>query len=107
MAEGGVISAQVLNEFTSVALRKHGRSWEDVAEAITLLRSHILDIAPLTADTHALAFGLVRQHMLSFYDALIVASALECGCDRLVSEDLQAGQCFGKLRVVNPFAPPP
>ncbi len=103
LASGGLISAQVLNEFTNVALRKHGRSWQDVAGATTVIRQHFPEIAPLTADTHARAMGLIRSHLLSFYDALIVASAIENDCDRLCSEDLQAGQRFGKLLVVNPF----
>jgi predicted nucleic acid-binding protein len=103
LAQGGVISTQVLNEFSNVTFRKHGRGWQEVADAITVIRQHFPDVAPLTADTHARAMGLARNHMLSFYDALIVASAIENDCDRLYSEDLQSGQRFGKLVVVNPF----
>jgi len=40
---------------------------------------------------------------LSFFDALIVASALEAGARRLLSEDMQAGWRFGALEIVNPF----
>lgn len=43
------------------------------------------------------------QGGLSFYDALIVASALEAGADRLLSEDMQAGRRFGTLEIVDPF----
>ena len=39
----------------------------------------------------------------SFYDSLIVAAALEGGCTRLLSEDLQHGQQIDGLRVENPF----
>jgi predicted nucleic acid-binding protein len=46
---------------------------------------------------------LACDHNLSVYDALIVASALEAGCDRLYSEDLQHGRVFGALTVRNPF----
>lgn len=40
---------------------------------------------------------------LAFYDALIVAAALEGGCKRLLTEDLQHGQRIGTLRIENPF----
>jgi predicted nucleic acid-binding protein len=38
-----------------------------------------------------------------FYDSLIVAAALEAGCTRLLSEDLQHGQRIDSLTVENPF----
>jgi predicted nucleic acid-binding protein len=40
---------------------------------------------------------------LAFYDALIVAAAIEAGCDTLFTEDMQHGRKFGSLTVVNPF----
>jgi len=40
---------------------------------------------------------------LSFYDALIVASAIETGCDILYTEDMQHGRAIGGLAIVNPF----
>jgi hypothetical protein len=36
-------------------------------------------------------------------DALIVASAIETGCDILYTEDMQHGRAFGGLAIVNPF----
>lgn len=59
---------------------------------------------PITSDTHASAIAIARDHGLSFFDALIVSSALEAGCDRLYSEDLQDGRRFPGLTIVNPFA---
>jgi predicted nucleic acid-binding protein len=46
---------------------------------------------------------LYGQGGLSWFDALIVSAAQQAGCDVLYSEDLQHGQRFGSLRVVNPF----
>lgn len=54
--------------------------------------------------THAQALALARDHSLSIYDALVVASALEAACDTLYSEDLQNGRRFPALTIVNPFA---
>src|SRR5437764_662000 len=46
---------------------------------------------------------LARDHGLAFYDALIVAAALEAGCDTLFTEDMQHGRKFGSLTIINPF----
>jgi len=47
----------------------------------------------------------LHHYKLSFYDALIVAAALETQCQFLYSEDLQAGQEIeGKLKIINPFS---
>lgn len=40
---------------------------------------------------------------VSYWDALIVETAADSGATLLVTEDLQHGQSFGELRVVNPF----
>ncbi len=48
-----------------------------------------------------------RRARMSFYDALIVAAALEAGCDTPYSEDMQDGRKIGALTIVNPFAPTP
>ena len=48
-----------------------------------------------------------ERYKLSWWDALIVAAAQRAGCRTLLSEDFQAGQQFGDLTVVNPFAAAP
>ena len=104
LSEGGRISAQVLNEFTNVARKKRQRTWSEIEAAIAAIRESFPDIVPLTDQTNARALPLARDHNVSFfYDALIVASSLEAGCDTLLTEDLQDGRKFGGLTVVNPF----
>jgi predicted nucleic acid-binding protein len=103
IASGGVISAQVLNEFTNVARRKRQREWADIERAVSVIRARFPDIMPLTADTHAAALDLARDHGLAFYDALVVAAAIEGRCDILYSEDMQNGRTIGGLAIVNPF----
>jgi predicted nucleic acid-binding protein len=49
------------------------------------------------------ALHLATKYSLSWYDSLIVASAIEGQCGVLYSEDFQDGQRFGSLRVVNLF----
>lgn len=103
LQRGGVVSAQVLNEFTNVARNKLLHGWADIEFAIVQFRTALDSILPLTVETHSAALGLARDHGLAFYDALIVASALEAGCDTLFSEDLQDGRAFGGLTIRNPF----
>jgi predicted nucleic acid-binding protein len=47
---------------------------------------------------------LQDRYRYSFYDSLIIAAALDSGCDRLYTEDLQDGQRIEGLTIVNPFA---
>jgi predicted nucleic acid-binding protein len=49
------------------------------------------------------ALVLARDHTLAFYDALIVAAAIEAGCETLYSEGMQHGRSVGGLTIVNPF----
>ncbi|WP_315836061.1 PIN domain-containing protein [Bradyrhizobium prioriisuperbiae] len=107
VADGGVISVQVLNEFTNVLRNKQRQNWPIVEAALHSLRFLFPDILPLTADTHAAAVALARDHSFSFYDALIVASAIEGGCDILYSEDMQHGRLIDGLNIRNPFLESP
>ncbi len=102
-AAGGKLSVQVLNEFTAVARRKQRRDWREIAEAICDVLAVVEEPLALTLDLHATARALAEDHRLSFYDALIIAAAMEAGCDTLYSEDMQHGRSIGGLAIVNPF----
>lgn len=101
--KGGTISVQVLNELANVLRNKQGRSWGDIELVLNDVDNALDPALPLTAATHRAALALARDHGLSFYDALIVASAIEAGCDTLFTEDMQNGRNIGGLAIVNPF----
>jgi predicted nucleic acid-binding protein len=102
----GLISVQVLNEFVNVASRKLGRQWPAIREALRFVKVLCPTVLPLTIDTHERALDIADRTGYRFFDALIIASALEAGCDTLFSEDLQAGQRIdGQLTIRNPFLP--
>jgi len=103
LRRGGTISVQVLNEFVHVAHRKLRHDWPLIELALGLFRSSLDNVVPITLGTHTYAVSLARDHGLSFYDALIVAAAIEAGCDTLFTEDMQHGRKFGGLTIVNPF----
>lgn len=103
LGRGGVISAQVLNEFVAVSRAKMKRSWPEIRSALDDFLSLDLTVAPLTVLSHAAAVEIASRHDIHIYDATIIACALEAGCDTLWTEDLSDGQRFGGLTVRNPF----
>lgn len=105
LGAGGKLSVQVLNEFAAVTRRKLQKDWNELGEAIADALALVDPPLPITFDTHATAMSLARDHGFSFYDALIVASALEAGCDTLFTEDMQHGRRVESVVIVNPFAP--
>ena len=105
LRRGGIASVQVLNEFVHVARRKLRHDWPQIEFALALFRASLDEIISVTMKTHTDAVALARDHGLAFYDALIVAAAIESGCDTLYSEDMQHGRAFGGLTIVNPFLP--
>jgi predicted nucleic acid-binding protein len=104
IAAGGAISVQVINELTNVLSRKFGRGWDEIVEALQDIADTLGPPAALTMETHSAAVELARHHGFSFYDALIVAAAIEAGCDMLLSEDLQDSRVVDGLTIRNPFA---
>lgn len=99
-----LISSQVVQEFIHVALKKF--EIQVPAHEIYLVIDNLLQ--PLCSHTPSVEFyrkamSLFSSNSLDFYDALIVQAALDLGCATLYSEDLQDGQRFGKLQIINPF----
>ena len=100
----GRLSFQVLQELYSVLTRK-----VRPALAPSTTQSIIRDLAswrPIPIDLAILerAWLMEERYSLSWWDALIVAAAQACQCDALLTEDLQHGQTFGAVRVIDPFA---
>ena len=107
MAHRGTISVHVLNEFVNVAHRKLRRPWPEIMTAVRAVRDLCPPPAPITLTNHEAALEIASRTGYQFYDALIIASALESGCTTLFSEDLQDGQVIeGSLTIRNPFRIP-
>lgn len=103
LGKGGVISVQVLSEFTSVARRKLGMTWDELREALDSIRG-LCRIEPLTEQTYDVALEVAARYDLSWYDAMIVGAALLAECSTVYSEDMHHGLLIKRaLRIVNPF----
>lgn len=97
-----VLSTQVLQESYVNLLRKGLLAPADALSAIEALALNRV-VVP-NGDFVLRGFRLGQAERLSPWDALIVQAALDAGCTRLLSEDMNAGQRFGPLQIVNPFA---
>jgi len=97
------ISTQVLQELTNTVTRKFKFNYKVAQAAIhECCQNNNLHIN--TGQSILKACELADRYGWSFYDSLIVSSALECECLVLYSEDLQNGQIVdGRLKILNPF----
>ncbi|MCL4766480.1 MAG: PIN domain-containing protein [Hyphomicrobiaceae bacterium] len=104
LTAGGTVSVQVLNEFTSVARRKLGFSWDEVREFIGTICSNN-EVVPITLETHVRGRELAGQYQLNIFDGVIIAAAQFADCTILYSEDMHDGLAIDGLTIRNPFAP--
>lgn len=100
----GVLSVQVLQEFYVNVTRKLKKPLS-VSRARDIVEEYLTWTVVDNSGRMLLdAIELQNKAQLSFWDALVVQAAIEAGCERLYTEDLNAGQRFGFVLVVNPFA---
>jgi predicted nucleic acid-binding protein len=102
LSEAPCISVQVLNEVTSVCLRKLKMNWSEIHDLLAVVKA-TCQIEPLTAATHAQAVQIAQTHQISFYDAHILAAAKAAGASILMTEDMHNGQTLLGMHVHNPF----
>lgn len=94
----------MLQELFVTLTRKLVRPLEpDAARQVAQTMSHWVVHSPGVEDVDA-AIGLHERHRISFWDAMIVQSVVALGCDVLYSEDLNAGQRYDGVLVVDPFS---
>lgn len=101
--EDFALSLQVVQEFINTCSKKArlGQSRDAVAKTVDLLLAY-----PCCSPSPALirhAFALQGRYKISYYDAAIIAAAIELGCSTLYSEDLNHGQTYKSVEVINPF----
>jgi predicted nucleic acid-binding protein len=102
-ARDGVVSIQVLQEFYVNVTRKLKKPLTS-AKAVGIIEEYLTwTTVENTATLLTAAIGLHNKAQLSFWDAMVVQAALEAGCERLYTEDMNNGQRFGSLVIVNPF----
>jgi len=103
LANGGIVSVQILNELVAVAIGKMRMSWDDVFESLTAFRIILPPARTLTLETHDSAVAIARRYGFHIYDSLIIAAAVQASCTVLYTEDLHDGQVIEGLTIRNPF----
>lgn len=102
----GRLSYQVLQELFATLTRARGPSFpsseaRQIVEALAVWKPIQADLALLQR-----AWETQERFRLSWWDSLIVAAAGASACRILLTEDLQDGQIFDGIRVVDPFRSP-
>jgi predicted nucleic acid-binding protein len=100
----GRLSTQVLQEFYVNVTRKLATPVAKAAarEVVATYGSWVPE--PTTVETIVRAADLAELAQISFWDALIVAAAEQCGARHIWSEDLSDGQKIVGIAIVNPLA---
>lgn len=100
--EKPVISSQVLGEYSAVMIRNRlpdEQVRNNLDGMIAMCRT-----LPVSAEIVQQAWDIRTRYGFSFWDSQMIAAALEAGCERLYTEDLQHDQLINdRLKVVNPL----
>ena len=101
--QGSIVSVQVINEVCANVLKKASFAEEQIKTLIQSFEKRCKVVA-LDVELLASASDLRLQYRFSFWDGLIVASALSANAEILYSEDMQSGLVVSdRLEIVNPF----
>ncbi len=98
----GVISSQVLQEYSSVALTKLKQDHGIVLRQLVLLEA--FDVVLMEPALIRRAIEIRSSYAISFWDSCIISAAESAGCDSIYSEDLNAGQYYSGIKVSNPLS---
>ena len=98
-----IISTQVLSELANTLSRKFALPFDVVAQAVEEVQEACA-VLPVMPETISQALALAKKYQYSYYDSLILASALSADCSTLFTEDMHHGQVVANLLTINnPF----
>ena len=99
----GVLSAQTLGEFFNTVTRRLPDALTVDAAREAIVRFSAMPVVEVDLELALRAVDTSERYQISYWDGLIIAAAERAGCVRLFSEDLNAGQSYNGVVVVNPF----
>lgn len=102
--QNGMISYQIIQEFLNVATRKFATplTTHDAQNYLKKVLEPLCQVYP-NIDLYDEALALAKRTEYSFYDSLVLASALSGCCKEIYTEDLQDGHHIAGLKIINPF----
>lgn len=99
-----IISLQVIHECSNVLRRKQKKPFIDI-EAIIDAFLILTELFLPNLDTVKHAYHIGERYGYSYFDCLMIASAIDTSCAILYSEDMQDNQLIsGTLKIINPFS---
>ena len=101
-AHSCIISTQVLTEFSNIAFKKLHLPASEINSTISVL-SGLCSVHVVDKITIQKAVDIKARYGYSFYDSLMIASAIECKCGFLYSEDMADGHVINSLMIRNIF----
>lgn len=100
-----VFSVQVLQEFYHQITRPNRPGRLSHGEAMAVVEALAKrTVLPVTIELLRSATAIGERYQISYWDGAIIAAAVALGCDVVYSEDLNAGQNYAGVQVINPFA---
>jgi len=97
------ISTQVLGEFSNVIYRKQLLSPDKLIDYLNIYSSEF-EVVNIVSDTIINSIRIKEKYKFSFWDSMIISSAIEANCTILYSEDMHHKQLIeNKITIVNPF----
>lgn len=99
----GTISTQILQEFFVTLTKKISAPMDISVVRETIRRLSKWDVLLIDVDTIIRATELQERYKYSFWDSLIIASAIAGGARTILSEDLADGQTIQDITIKNPF----
>ena len=100
----GCLSIQVLQEFYVTITYKVAAPLSAQEAAKLIADLSVWQVHSPTATDVLKAIDVQQRYQLSFWDAMVIHSAMQLSCEALWSEDLNAGQIYGSIELINPFA---
>jgi len=100
-----VTSIQAMNESSNVWFRKFNWSASKIKEHLDNIEMVCDEVFPIHRNTIDKALSLKERYGYSYYDCLMLASALDGNCQIIYTEDMSDGQIINDtLKIVNPFS---
>jgi predicted nucleic acid-binding protein len=102
LSSDNTISTQVINEASSNLIKKFAFDGLKISQFIDSCYRRY-EVANIDYSVFKNSVDIRENYNISYYDSLIVSSALLSGCDILYSEDMQHNLIIDNLKIINPF----
>ena len=99
-----VTSIQVMNEVSNVLIKKYALGKSEISKYLDEIEAISEEVLLIQRKTINQALDIKEKYGYSFYDCIMLASAIEASCSIILTEDMNDGQVIdGTLKIVNPF----